>query len=44
MMVVLNLAFGLSPALVSCLSGIPRLMDPWTGPIMGYVSDNTRSH
>ena len=43
MMVVLNLAFGMNPALVGWLSGIPRLMDAWTDPIMGYVSDNTRS-
>ncbi|MCY4144338.1 MAG: MFS transporter [Gammaproteobacteria bacterium] len=43
MMVVLNLAFGMNPALVGWLSGIPRLMDAWTDPIMGYISDNTRS-
>ncbi len=43
MMVVLNLAFGMNPALVGWLSGIPRLMDAWTDPIMGYLSDNTKS-
>ena len=43
MMVVLNLAFGMNPVLVGWLSGIPRLMDAWTDPIMGYISDNTRS-
>lgn len=43
MMVVLNLAFGMNPALVGWLSGIPRLMDAWTDPVMGYISDNTKS-
>lgn len=43
MMVVLNLGFGMNPALVGLLSAIPRFSDAATDPIMGYVSDNTRS-
>ncbi len=43
MMIVLNLGFGMNPALVSWLGSIPRLMDALTDPIMGYLSDNTKS-
>lgn len=43
MMVVLNLGFGMNPALVGLLSAIPRLTDATTDPIMGFISDNTRS-
>ena len=43
MMIVLNLGFGMNPALVGLLSAIPRFTDAATDPIMGYVSDNTRS-
>ena len=43
MMIVLNLAYGMNPALVALLSGIPRLTDALTDPLMGYISDNTRS-
>ena len=42
-MVVLNVAYGMSPSLVSLLSSIPRLTDALTDPLMGYISDNTRS-
>ena len=43
MMIVLNLGLGMSPALVGLLGMIPRLTDAFTDPIMGYVSDNTKS-
>jgi GPH family glycoside/pentoside/hexuronide:cation symporter len=43
MMIVLNLGLGMNPALVGLLSGLPRLLDALTDPIMGYVSDNTKS-
>jgi len=43
MMVVLNIGFGMNPALVGLLSAIPRFTDAATDPVMGYISDNTRS-
>jgi len=43
MMIVLNLGFGMSPALVGALGGLPRLVDALTDPLMGHISDNTRS-
>jgi len=43
MMIVLNLGLGMNPALVGLLGAIPRLTDAFTDPIMGYISDNTRT-
>ena len=43
MMIVLNLAYGMNPALVGLLGSIPRLTDALTDPLMGYISDNTRT-
>ncbi|MCB1182297.1 MFS transporter [bacterium] len=43
MMIVLNLGFGMDPGLVGLLGALPRLTDAFTDPVMGYVSDNTRS-
>jgi len=43
MVIVLNLGLGMNPALVGLLSAIPRLTDAITDPVMGYISDNTRS-
>ncbi len=43
MIIVLNLGLGLSPALVGLLGALPRLTDALTDPLMGYLSDNTRS-
>jgi Na+/melibiose symporter-like transporter len=43
MAIVLNLGFGMSPALVGTLGALPRLVDALTDPLMGYISDNTRS-
>lgn len=43
MMIVLNLGYGLSPALVGLLGALPRFSDAITDPLMGYASDKTRS-
>ncbi len=43
MMIVLNLGFGMSPALVGLLGAIPRFTDALTDPVMGFISDGTRS-
>lgn len=36
-------AFGMDPFLAGLLGGLPRLYDAITDPIMGYISDNTKS-
>ena len=41
--IVLNLGLGMNPALVGLLGALPRLTDAITDPLMGYISDNTRS-
>jgi GPH family glycoside/pentoside/hexuronide:cation symporter len=43
MVIVLNLGFGMNPALVGLLGGLPRLLDAFTDPMMGFISDNTKS-
>ena len=43
MAIVLNLGLGMNPALVGLLGALPRLMDALTDPLMGYISDHTRS-
>jgi len=43
MVIVLNLGLGMNPALVGLLGALPRLTDSITDPIMGYISDNTRT-
>ncbi len=43
MSIVLNLALGMNPALVGLLGALPRLVDAFTDPLMGYISDHTRS-
>ena len=43
MMIVLNLGLGMDPALVGLLGALPRFTDALTDPIMGYISDNTKS-
>ena len=43
MVIVLNLGLGMSPALVGLLGALPRLTDAITDPLMGFISDNTRS-
>ncbi|TCO08477.1 MFS transporter [Natronoflexus pectinivorans] len=36
-------AFGIDPFLAGLLGGLPRLLDAITDPIMGYITDNTKS-
>lgn len=43
MVIVLNLRLGMDPALVGLLGGLPRLTDALTDPLMGFISDRTRS-
>ena len=43
MMIILNLGYGMNPALVGLLGSLPRLTDALTDPLMGYISDNTKS-
>ena len=43
MAIVLNLGLGMNPALVGLLGALPRLTDAFTDPLMGYISDNTKS-
>ena len=43
MMIVLNLGLGMNPALVGLISALPRLTDALTDPLMGYISDHTKS-
>jgi glycoside/pentoside/hexuronide:cation symporter, GPH family len=43
MMMVLNLGVGLDPRLVGIIGFLPRIFDAVSDPMMGYISDNTRS-
>lgn len=43
LVIVLNLGLGMSPALVGVLGAIPRLIDAFSDPLIGYSSDNTRT-
>jgi GPH family glycoside/pentoside/hexuronide:cation symporter len=43
MVIVLNLGLGMNPALAGLLAALPRLTDAITDPLMGYISDNTRT-
>lgn len=43
MTIVLNLGLGMSPVLVGLLGSLPRLVDAFTDPLMGYISDNYKS-
>jgi|TARA_B110000467_G_C18335302_1_gene497051 GPH family glycoside/pentoside/hexuronide:cation symporter len=40
---VFNMGLGVSPILVGLAQSIPRLVDAFTDPLMGHISDNTRS-
>lgn len=42
-MIVLVLALNMDPFLAGVLAALPRLLDALIDPIMGYISDNTRS-
>jgi GPH family glycoside/pentoside/hexuronide:cation symporter len=43
MTIILNLGFGMNPALVGLLGAIPRFVDAVIDPVMGYLSDKTVS-
>ncbi len=43
MMIVLNLGLGIDPRLVGIIGFLPRIFDAVSDPLMGYISDNTRS-
>lgn len=43
LVIVLNLGLGMSPALVGLIGAIPRLIDAFSDPLIGYSSDNTRT-
>lgn len=43
MLIILNLGFGMNPALVGLASALPRITDALTDPLMGFLSDGTRS-
>jgi GPH family glycoside/pentoside/hexuronide:cation symporter len=43
MLIVLNLGLGMNPALVGLVASLPRLLDALIDPLMGYLSDHTRS-
>jgi len=43
MLIILNLGFGVNPALIGLASALPRVTDALTDPLMGFISDNTRS-
>lgn len=36
-------AFGMDPFLAGLLGGLPRIFDAITDPVMGFISDNTKS-
>ena len=43
MTIALNLGLGLDPGKIGLLGMWPRLLDAITDPLMGYISDNTRT-
>ncbi len=43
MMVILNLGLGMDPVLVGIIGFAPRIFDAISDPLMGYISDHTRS-
>lgn len=43
MTIVLNLGLGMNPALIGLLGALPRLTDAITDPLMGFISDRTKS-
>ncbi|MDD5432962.1 MAG: MFS transporter, partial [Candidatus Omnitrophica bacterium] len=43
LVIVLNLGLGMNPALVGLIGAIPRLIDAFSDPLIGYSSDNTRT-
>ncbi len=43
MVVILNLGLGMDPILVGIVGSIPRLFDALIDPVVGHISDNTRT-
>jgi GPH family glycoside/pentoside/hexuronide:cation symporter len=43
MMVILNLGLGMDPFLVGLVASIPRVFDAISDPMVGYISDRTRT-
>jgi len=43
MVVILNLGLGMNPFLVGLIAAIPRVFDAVSDPMVGYLSDNTRT-
>jgi GPH family glycoside/pentoside/hexuronide:cation symporter len=43
MVVILNLGLGMDPVLVGVIGAVPRIFDAVSDPMMGYISDNTRT-
>lgn len=43
MVIVLNLGLGMNPVLMGLLGALPRFIDAFTDPLMGYISDHTKS-
>lgn len=42
-MVVLVMSLNMNPVLAGILGALPRLLDALTDPVMGFISDNTKS-
>ncbi len=43
LLIVLNLGLGVDPGLAGLVASLPRVVDAITDPLMGYISDHTRS-
>ncbi|MBF0483356.1 MAG: MFS transporter [Candidatus Omnitrophica bacterium] len=43
LILVLNLGLGVNPVLVGWVGAIPRFLDAFSDPLIGYSSDNTRT-
>jgi GPH family glycoside/pentoside/hexuronide:cation symporter len=43
LVIVLNLGLGMNPVLVGIIGAVPRLIDAFSDPLIGYSSDNTRT-
>lgn len=43
LILVLNLGLGMNPALVGTIGAIPRFLDAFSDPLIGYSSDNSRT-
>jgi GPH family glycoside/pentoside/hexuronide:cation symporter len=43
MVVILNLGLKMNPFLVGLIAAIPRIFDALSDPMVGYISDNTRT-